>query len=89
MISEWKKKSFQCIFSLFWIHIFLIGNGRCLNMKLIYTSNKPNCIEMKKFYYWNTGFLIHWFITLGVLDPFPDLQVAYLFIMFSILVLSS
>lgn len=46
-----KEKRFQCIFPLFGIQIFLIGNGRCLNMKLIYSSNKPNSIEMKKFYF--------------------------------------
>lgn len=36
-----KKNGLYCIFPLFWIQIFLIGNDRCLSMKLIYSSNKP------------------------------------------------
>lgn len=32
------NESFIVLFPLFWIHPFLIGNDRCLNMKLIYRS---------------------------------------------------
>lgn len=73
------------IFPLFHVQIFLIGDDRCLNIKLIYSSNKPNCLEMKKFSYQDTGLLIHWCIVFSILYPVPGLQVAYLFIMFSVL----
>lgn len=67
MISEWKERTFTVHILLSWTTIFLMDNDRCLNVKIIY-NNKS--IQILKFYNWNTGFLIHWFIIFSILDTF-------------------